>query len=387
MAPLVYLTPFLAQRPAMRPQKLFLLGVALAASVSFPTVADARARLPGLLGAVAGAIGGIVGFGHHAAARPRHHIRRASMRLPMRHAAVAPAAVHAPISRDTEIGATGTFWPHMYEDVFDYLFWPSGTNDRVWSYGYSDIMAAMFAPGTGYAATETRRRHSPRTTGTASDESRDANSVQACTSSRSGDPVARLVERIEQTVQPTEAQQNALTALRPALQRALAYIDSACPTARQSSPTSRLDGMDDRLWAGRQALLATRAPIESFYQTLSDEQKARLNASSPNADERREPCEQQGADVPSAQIEQRVRPNEQQRSAWEALRMTSLGMAHFLQASCPATMPATPLARLDALDRRLNSLLYAVVNLRPPLDAFYDSLGGEQRARFNAVSR
>ena len=67
--------------------------------------------------------------------------------------------------------------------------------------------------------------------------------------------------------------------------------------------------------------------------------------------------------------------------------MTSLGMGRFLQASCPASTPATPLERLDAVDKRVNSLLYAVVNLRPPLDTFYSSLGSEQKARFNTVSR
>jgi LTXXQ motif family protein len=374
----------------MRPQKLFLLSVAITAFASLSTIADARPRLPGLLGAVAGTIGGIVGLRHHAMARPRHHVRRASMRLPLRHAAAAaaaPAALPAPAAGNPGIGATGAFWPRMYEDVFDYVFWPSSTSDRVWSYGYSDIVAGMFASGSKYVNAPALHRRSRQTNGTASDGTRDADSGQRCAGIQSGDAVTRLVERIERTVSPTETQQNALMALRAALQRAFEYVDAACPVERQSAPTARLDVMDDRLWAGRQALLVTRASIESFYNALTDEQKAALNAPSSNEDQRHEPCGQQGADLPSAQIEQRVRPSQEQRPAWEALRMTSMGMARFLQASCPASTPTTPLERLDAFDKRLNSLLYAVVNLRPPLDAFYSSLGSEQKARFNTVSR
>jgi hypothetical protein len=47
-------------------------------------------------------------------------------------------------------------------------------------------------------------------------------------------------------------------------------------------------------------------------------------------------------------------------------------------------MPATPVGRLDAADKRLNSLLYAVATLRAPLDAVYASLDTAQKSRLNA---
>jgi hypothetical protein len=145
--------------------------------------------------------------------------------------------------------------------------------------------------------------------------------------------------------------------------------------------------MEDRLWAARQALLVTRAPIAKLYGSLTDEQKARLNgqvsAAGAQGRERGSGCAQP-ADLQAGRIEQRVRPSNEQRPGLEALRMTSMGLARLLTASCPSGMPATPVERLDAADRRLNSLLYAVVTLRAPLDGFYASLSDQQKTRFNA---
>jgi hypothetical protein len=50
-------------------------------------------------------------------------------------------------------------------------------------------------------------------------------------------------------------------------------------------------------------------------------------------------------------------------------------------------MPGTPVERLDAADRRLNAMLYAVVTLRAPLDGFYASLTDEQKARMSGARR
>ena len=71
----------------------------------------------------------------------------------------------------------------------------------------------------------------------------------------------------------------------------------------------------------------------------------------------------------------------------EALRKTSDGLAKLLASACPATMPATPIDRLDAADRRLNSMLYAVVTLRAPLDAMSDSPQSQPDMRVMAGRR
>ena len=43
--------------------------------------------------------------------------------------------------------------------------------------------------------------------------------------------------------------------------------------------------------------------------------------------------------------------------------------------------------RLDAADKRLNTLLYAVVTLRAPIDGFYASLSEAQKTRLSGLSR
>lgn len=334
---------------------------------------------------------------HRGYARRHHHrhsVRYARRPAPERPAATEPAATPAaspPPQAASGGGETGwvnaVFWPRLYDDLFGYVLSPAGSDDRIWAYGYGDIVEGMFPPGHAFAdAGAASRRRSPQTTGSVRDEKRDKALARLCTSADGASAVDALMARIEQTVQPTEEQKAPLADLRSALQRSFEYIKAACPATRPLEPTARLDSMDDRIWAARQALLVTRAPIERFYATLTDEQKTRLNGQPPQQGERRM-CGRQGPELPAAQIERRVRPNEQQRAAWEALRNTSFGMARFLQASCPAATPASPVERLDAADKRLNALLYAVVILRAPLYAFYGSLGDDQRTRFSTVSQ
>ena len=74
-------------------RRLVLIGITAAlASGTVSTGAQARPRLPGILGAVVGTVGGIVGLRH---ARARHHAGYAAVahqRGRTRHAAVAAAA-------------------------------------------------------------------------------------------------------------------------------------------------------------------------------------------------------------------------------------------------------------------------------------------------------
>ena len=58
-----------------------------------------------------------------------------------------------------------------------------------------------------------------------------------------------------------------------------------------------------------------------------------------------------------------------------------------IAAACPAEMPMTPPARLDAIAKRLGALLDAVKLIQPPLNDFYSSLSDEQKARFNVIGQ
>jgi hypothetical protein len=56
-----------------------------------------------------------------------------------------------------------------------------------------------------------------------------------------------------------------------------------------------------------------------------------------------------------------------------------------LQATCPAQIPSSTEARLDAMDKRLKATVTAMNDVRPALTGFYDSLTDEQKARFNTM--
>jgi hypothetical protein len=48
-------------------------------------------------------------------------------------------------------------------------------------------------------------------------------------------------------------------------------------------------------------------------------------------------------------------------------------------------VPQTPVARLDAVKKRLQAMVDAMNTVRPKLHAFYASLSDEQKARFNTM--
>jgi hypothetical protein len=92
-------------------------------------------------------------------------------------------------------------------------------------------------------------------------------------------------------------------------------------------------------------------------------------------------------DLPVGQVEHAVHPTDDQVAALDELRAASLKAAKLLKASCPTEMSLTPVGRLDALEKRLNSMVQAVQIVRGPLQAFYNSLSDEQKQRFEKIGR
>ena len=88
-------------------------------------------------------------------------------------------------------------------------------------------------------------------------------------------------QRIEQVVQPTAQQQSAFDALKKAAQTAGDRLQSSCPTAVPKSPVARLDTVGTRLSAIADAIKADRPNLQTFYASLSDDQKARFNTMGP----------------------------------------------------------------------------------------------------------
>ena len=61
-------------------------------------------------------------------------------------------------------------------------------------------------------------------------------------------------------------------------------VKEACPIGGVSTPTGRLEAMQERIEGMFQAVTVVGPPLNRFYTSLTDEQKARLN----DANEQRE---------------------------------------------------------------------------------------------------
>jgi LTXXQ motif family protein len=296
------------------------------------------------------------------------------------------------------------FWPF----VFDYVFWPcdywyyySCYYGPFWAYGYYDLFGGIYWPYGyaggygGYAYGDRHaRRHVARTDPAdgASDEL-----ARLC-----GEEAAGLVkfpfDRIVERVQPTDAQRAALQDLKNATADAGEKLKSSCPTETAFTPVGRLDTAEQRFRAMRAAVEEVRAPLEHFYDSLTDQQKARFDVIGASREGERggrkgnagtaRACGERTngvAALPIDRIERTVQPNDAQRADLEALRTASANAADRIKAACPSETPLTAIGRLDAVEKRLDAMLEAIKGVRGPLEKFYGSLSDEQKARFNRM--
>jgi hypothetical protein len=304
------------------------------------------------------------------------------------------------------IGWVGpVFWPYVYDDFFDYVFWPYAYDD-FWPYAYDDVYYGIYGPyayggpGVGIAA-GSGASIPARSAGTAGRRVAKARgsehrAAEIC-SNNAADLTDWPIERISEIVQPTDAQRPALDELRAASAKAIDILKAGCPTELPSTPTGRLAAMESRLQVMLQAVQTVRPPLERFYQSLTDEQKARFNAVSPGSDtaaasqDQRDLtkfCDERSpgvTDLPIDRIAQAVRPTPVQRTALDELKDASAKAAEGLKASCPSYQALTPTGRVEAMERRLEATLGAVRTVQPALVKFYDGLTDEQKARFNAL--
>ena len=85
------------------------------------------------------------------------------------------------------------------------------------------------------------------------------------------------IEKIEDAVNPTDDQEKALNALQDATSKAVSILQGACPDETPITPPGRLDAMEKRLKAMIDAANTVKPSLESFYASLTNEQKARFN--------------------------------------------------------------------------------------------------------------
>jgi LTXXQ motif family protein len=294
------------------------------------------------------------------------------------------------------------FWPYVYSDFFDYVFWPYAYDD-FWPYAYDDVYYGIYGPYAAYGGPGVSgrgvsygryRASSARYAATANGSARRA--AEVC-SNQAPELTDWPIERISELVQPTDAQRPALDELRAASAKAIDMLKSGCPKDLPSIPTGRLAAMESRLQVMLAAVQTVRPALERFYQSLSDEQKARFNAIAP-ADDRDAVakdqrdltafCDEQApgvTDLPIDRIAQEVRPTPGQRAALDELKDASVKAAQGLKTNCPTYQTLTPTGRVEAMERRLDAALGAAKTVQPALTKFYNSLSDEQRARFNSL--
>src|SRR5205823_7880062 len=88
---------------------------------------------------------------------------------------------------------------------------------------------------------------------------------------------------------------------------------------------------------------------------------------------------------PFAEIKSALRPTAEQRALLDQLKSAAAHAADALKSSCSDTYALTPPGRLRAMINRVSATLEAVRMVRPALEAFYNALNDEQRARFNTL--
>jgi hypothetical protein len=105
---------------------------------------------------------------------------------------------------------------------------------------------------------------------------RPADLAQVC-SGQAAKPTNAPTARIEQALRPTDVQRTALQALDEAAAKAADYLKANCSAEEALTPPGRVAAMEQRLNAMLEAIKIVQPALESFYGSLSDEQKARFN--------------------------------------------------------------------------------------------------------------
>jgi hypothetical protein len=175
-------------------------------------------------------------------------------------------------------------------------------------------------------------------------------------------------------------------------------LKSGCPKDLPSISTGRLAAMESRLQVMLAAVQTVRPALERFYQSLSDEQKARFNAiasaDDPDAAAKDQRdltrwCDEKTpglTDLPIDRIAQAVQPTPVQRAALDELKDASVKAGERLKTDCPAYQTLTPTGRVEAMETRLDATLSALKTVQPPLAKFYGSLS-RRRALIRCVRR
>ena len=171
-------------------------------------------------------------------------------------------------------------------------------------------------------------------------------------------------------------------------------LAKACPSEIPRDPAARLQLMEWQVEKLAEALDFVRPPLQELEQSLNATQRARfggpLSTAATRADRTNIAAPACAAAPPKvdASIEQislAVQPTDDQRDAMTGLKQAFRNAAGELDANCPASLPTDPLARLEAIEARLDATWRALVSIQTALADFETKLSADQRVRFDAT--
>lgn len=373
---------------AMRWRTTIALGM-LGAAVASPDLAQAQFSPQGLIGGITRPFRQMLGhLGHY----PRGHRPRTA-------AADSQAAAAAPsnetsASAGSRLGWAGPpAWANAYEDVLGFTFWPDDYAPRLRGRGF-DVIADTIS---GHFDTP-RRTDRVATTGTATGND---GSKMGCNDS--GRQAVWPAARVEQILQLTDSEHEAVEKLQSAVVQSMKSVESDCGASAELSPPDRLGALVQTIWAVRDAGISVRAPLKTFYDSLTTTQKNSFASrrpqtepppeakdANPGMNKQYQACASQNAEKAERlvkEIEMRVRPTKDQAASFENFHKVSSDMAKLLIASCVQPIPADPMARLDDANDQLTAINYAATTVQIAFDDFYAKLDGAQKSRFESLSR
>ena len=309
------------------------------------------------------------------------------------------------------------FWPFAAGDIFSFAWWPYAGAPAFWNYGLNYMMTGLFWPNGAYAwpngygaypynnsyqyAQESHENvysagPEQESEQTQAQPESSSDIAQSCSGFAPG--VGSLpMNHIEATLKPEQSQRAAFDELSAASAKAETILKGACPSEAALTPVGRLDALQKRLTAMDEAVDTLMGPFATFSKALTDEQRKALDAmgSSKKGDSGAAVqmgdigrCLDEGqefVDLPAQEIAQSIQPDAKQNAALDKLEAVSSQAAERLRSACPTSVPSTPQARLEAMDKRLHETIVAVNDVRPALVGFYESLTDEQKARFNTL--
>lgn len=239
--------------------------------------------------------------------------------------------------------------------LYDEIFWPD--RSQAWPFGYEAIFRSAFA------------------------KSPLDDDARAC---QQPDRSAEIIGRIRAQVKPRPDQVPLLQKLGGALGMTGSYLAKACPKVIPAQPVARLQLMQSQLQVLGMVIDFVRPPLQQFEQSLDAGQKAQFNQTSSAASA----CAGASAatDWSVKEIDQAVQPGNGQSGTMADLKQAFASAAADLQAHCPNPLPTTPLARLEAMESRLDASWRAALSMQVALAAFESGLNDQQRSRFEAMN-